>query len=76
MLPGTVVNGKWVASETNRDGNYEIYVMRTDGSDLRNLTRTPGNDWVSGFSPVGQLLVYQSDRDGGNINLWQQPFAP
>jgi TolB protein len=33
-----------IAFVSNRDGNYEIYVMNSNGRDLRRVTTTPGDD--------------------------------
>src|SRR5713101_7039876 len=33
-----------IVYETNRDGNWELYLMNADGSDPVNLTRTPDVD--------------------------------
>ena len=38
------VSGQRVAFMSNRDGNWEIYVVNDDGSGLRRLTRNPAND--------------------------------
>jgi TolB protein len=45
-------------------GNYEIYIMNVDGSDLTNLTNSPGDDGNSSFSPDGSKIVFMSERDG------------
>lgn len=37
-------DGQYIVFASNRDGNYEIYRMRSDGSDPVNLTRHPGAD--------------------------------
>ncbi len=34
-------DGSRILFATNRDGNYELYTMAPDGSDLRNLTNSP-----------------------------------
>ena len=58
-------DGRSIAFETNRDGDYEIYVMESDGSNQRNLTNFPsGNDQVPAISPDGLRVVFQSDRSG------------
>ncbi len=60
-----VVAGR-IAFQTNRDGNYEIYVMNGDGSGLTNLTNNPADDWNPVWSPDGNKIVYSSNRDGNN----------
>jgi TolB protein len=44
--------------------DYDIYTARTDGSDLRPLTRTPGYDAEATISPDGRRIVFTSVRDG------------
>ncbi|NUO79405.1 PD40 domain-containing protein [candidate division KSB1 bacterium] len=44
-------NGKKIAFQTDRDGNYEIYSMNADGSHQTNLTNSPASsdydpDWA------------------------------
>ena len=45
----------------------EIFIARADGSDKRNLTNHPANDWGPDWSPDGSTIVFNSDRDGGVI---------
>lgn len=44
--------------------SYDIYVSKTDGSDLRALTNTPGYDAEATISPDGTRIVFTSLRDG------------
>ena len=37
-------DGKKIAFRSNRDGNYEIYVMNADGSEQTNLTNNPSTE--------------------------------
>ncbi len=41
--------------------DYEIFVMDLGGSQKRNITNSPGLDWV--FHAYGDRLFFVSDRD-------------
>ncbi len=50
----------WVAyAAQSGAGDWDLFVMRPDGSDRRNLTRTPDFSEAAGrFSPDGERLLY------------------
>jgi Tol biopolymer transport system component len=59
-------DGKFIAFSTNRDStpeaeNFEVYVMRADGSDATNRTNNPAFD----FNPDWQPLKHHHDDDEG-----------
>jgi Tol biopolymer transport system component/beta-lactamase regulating signal transducer with metallopeptidase domain len=54
---------------SNRDGNYEIYVMDADGKSQRNITNNPADDHFPAWSPGGQRIAFASNRDG-NIGIY------
>ncbi|MEW6511913.1 MAG: hypothetical protein AB1428_13255 [Bacteroidota bacterium] len=43
---------------------YDIFTARTDGSNLRQLTFTPGYDAEATISPLGNSIVFTSVRNG------------
>lgn len=45
-------------------GNWEIYSVNIDGSEVRQLTNHPGLDGLPAWSPDGAWIVFQSDRPG------------
>lgn len=59
-----VGTGEWIAFTSNREGNQEIYIMRNDGSELRNVTNHSANDYLPEGSPDGTRITFTSNRDG------------
>ena len=55
---------------SDRDGNWEIYVMDTDGGNPQNLTNDPSDDRDPSWSPDGERIVFYSNRDGHVIDGW------
>jgi TolB protein len=58
-------NGQ-IAFSSNRDGNFEIYAMNSDGSDETRLTENDANDFDPSWSPDGEKVAFSSFRDGFN----------
>jgi Tol biopolymer transport system component len=62
-------NGR-IAFDSNRDGDFEIFRMNSDGSRERRLTNNDDTDYGAAFSPNGQRIAFYSQRDGnGEIYL-------
>jgi Tol biopolymer transport system component len=62
--PSISPDGTRIAFSTNRDGNWEVYVMDVDGSNLRNITNHPSLDNNPRWSWDGTKIVFRSERDG------------
>jgi len=71
----TIVAGECEVASWSRDGrrilvtrfphgNPDVYLVRTDGTHLRRLTRQPGEDYAADFSPDGRKILFSSDRSG------------
>jgi Tol biopolymer transport system component len=67
-------DGRWIAFDSNRSGNQDIWIMRKDGSELRQLTTHPAHDWVGSWSPDGRQIAFHSMRCG-NRDLFVMPVA-
>src|SRR6266436_5622244 len=56
-----------IVYDTNRDGNWELYLMNADGSDPVNLTRTPNVDGLYPKpSPDGSKICFVADEGKGD----------
>jgi Tol biopolymer transport system component len=63
-------DGEWVVYRDSRRGinnDDEIFIARADGSERRNLTNDPTNDWGPDWAADGSTIVFNSDRDGGRL---------
>lgn len=56
--------GDVIMFTSDRDGDFELYTIRPDGTGLRRLTNTPGNDAHSIWSADGEWIVFSSARMG------------
>ena len=63
-------DGRWVVYRDSTRGineDDEIAVVRADGSERRVISNDPANDWGPDWSPDGSTIVFNSDRDGGQL---------
>jgi Tol biopolymer transport system component/DNA-binding winged helix-turn-helix (wHTH) protein len=71
--PNTQINPAWspdgqsVAFASDRDGNFNLFVQRLDGSEPVRLTSAAGDELEPAWSPNGQSIVYRSNEGGGGI---------
>jgi Tol biopolymer transport system component len=56
--------GDLIAFVRHIDGNFEVFTIRPDGKDIRQLTNVPGNEAHLAWSPDGEHIVFCSTRMG------------
>ncbi len=64
VFPDWSPRGDWIAFTSKRDGDYEIYRIRPDGSGLQRLTHAPGKNAHSSFSPDGKWIAFSTGMQG------------
>ena len=64
--PAWSPDGTKIAFHSDRDGNFEIYVMNSDGSGVTRVTNNAALDGVPVWSPDGTKIAFASSRDGRN----------
>ncbi|MEM7119128.1 MAG: hypothetical protein AAF614_42315 [Chloroflexota bacterium] len=55
---------QWIAFDSARDGDWDVWVMRPDGSSLTRLTSSTEYDWSPTWSPDGSRIAFISERLG------------
>jgi Tol biopolymer transport system component len=63
-FPSWSPRGDWITFTSQRDGDYEIYRIRPDGTGLTRLTRLAGHDAHASISPDGEWIAFATSRGG------------
>jgi Tol biopolymer transport system component len=70
MYPALSSNGETVVFASNRDGDWDLYVLSVmDPSSVRQVTNDPSADWDPVWSPSGSRIAFASDRSG-DWDVW------
>jgi TolB protein len=71
------LSGK-IAFESDKDGDREVYIMNPNGSGQENVTNDRGAANADGspdVAPDGSAMLFESDRAGGNFDVWKLSLA-
>jgi dipeptidyl aminopeptidase/acylaminoacyl peptidase len=58
VSPSWSPDGRRIAFVSNRGGNFELFTINADGSELRQLTHTPEDEGEPTWSPDGSQIAY------------------
>jgi tricorn protease len=65
IYPRFSPDGKWIAFSSNREGNYDVYVIPAAGGKAKQLTFHSADDNVVGWTPDGKNVIFTSSRNMG-----------
>jgi Tol biopolymer transport system component len=70
LQPGCTLNQNLIAFESDRTGNYDIFVMKPDGSEQTNLTRNPASEFNPNWSPDCTRIAFDRRNASGNYDIF------
>ena len=68
--PDVSPDGLTIVFASTRDGNWQIYAIKADGSGQIRLTNNAAIDDHPRWSPDGRKIVFSSDRDGDGSHIF------
>ena len=69
LFPTLSPDGTKIAFESDRDGDWDIFVMDSDGNNVKRLTNHSATDQSAAWSPDGTKIAFQSNR-GDNWDIY------
>jgi Tol biopolymer transport system component len=59
-----------IAFMSDRDGNWDIYIMDRDGNNVQNLTNSPAREGIPIHVAGQDKLIFASDQDGPMLDVF------
>lgn len=73
-MPSWSPDGRRIAFMSHRDGDFDVYVMNDDGSNVHPLTHNDSDDYFPAWSPDGSRMafvsrkgIYVMNADGSDV---------
>src|ERR1044072_8243979 len=70
--PAVSPDGQYVFFISSRSGTQNLWRVKTDGTDLRQLTNQSSQDGTPHYTPDGKWIVFASWRSG-KLAIWKMP---
>jgi TolB protein len=70
-LPNWSPAGDLIVYQKYSSGQWDLWVMNTNGSNKRQLTSRPGDETDASFSPDGKWIIYSEDYELVHANLYK-----
>ncbi len=55
-------DGSRIVFQSNRNGDYDLFVMDADGANVEQLTSGIGDDWAPAWSPDGARVAFMNEE--------------
>jgi Tol biopolymer transport system component len=63
-------DGHLISFVSERNGNWDVYVINADGSGLRNLTRSAAPEWSATLSPDERKIAFVRSPDHSSTDIY------
>ncbi len=74
VVPANAVDwssdGEWLFVWMAPEGSFDIYRIRPNGTDLDQITDSPGSEGPGAVSPDGTLIAFSYAGPGGSRDIW------
>jgi Tol biopolymer transport system component len=71
-LPAWSPDGREIAYDSRRDGQWDLWIVPAEGGEARQLTKDPADAYLGTWSPDGSRLAFLSVRHG-SWDIWVIP---
>jgi len=62
VYPRFSPDGKWIAFSSDRNGNFDVFIVSSEGGTAKQLTFHSVDDTVLGWTPDGRAVLFASSR--------------